>query len=73
MTDVSVLILFFNRPDHLAQVFNAVRRAQPTQLFLYQDGPRGERDLPGIRACRDVVARVRASILATASGRSSNV
>lgn len=58
MTDVSVLILFFNRPDHLAQVFNAVRRAQPTQLFLYQDGPRGERDLPGIRACRDVVAQI---------------
>ena len=58
MTDVSVLILFFNRPDHLAQVFQAVRRARPTQLFLYQDGPRGERDLPGIRACRDIVAQV---------------
>lgn len=58
MTDVSVLILFFNRPDHLAQVFDAVRRAQPTQLFLYQDGPRGERDLPGIQACRDIVAKV---------------
>lgn len=54
-TDVAVLILFFNRPDHLREVFQEVRRARPAQLFLYQDGPRGERDLPGIEACRRVV------------------
>ncbi len=58
MTDVSVLILFFNRPDSLRQVFEAVREAQPTRLFLYQDGPRGERDMPGIKACREVVDNV---------------
>ncbi len=58
MTDVSVLILFFNRPDSLRQVFEAVRQAQPTRLFLYQDGPRGERDMPGIKACREVVEAV---------------
>jgi hypothetical protein len=54
-TDVSVLILFFNRPDHLSQVFAEVKKARPSRLFLYQDGPRGERDLPGIEACRKVV------------------
>ena len=54
-TDVAVLILFFNRPDHLSRVFAEVRRARPSRLFLYQDGPRGERDMAGIEACRKVV------------------
>jgi hypothetical protein len=53
--DVAVLILFFNRPDHLKEVFDEVRKARPSQLFLYQDGPRGERDMTGIEACRKVV------------------
>ena len=53
--DISVLILFFNRPDHLSQVFAEVKKARPARLFLYQDGPRGERDMPGIEACRKVV------------------
>ncbi len=56
--DVSVLILFFNRPDHLAEVFAEVRKARPARLFLYQDGPRGERDMPGIMACRKVVENI---------------
>ncbi|EJW93336.1 methyltransferase FkbM [gut metagenome] len=58
MIDVSVLILFFNRPDALQAVFNEVRKAQPARLFLYQDGPRGERDLPGIEACRKIVENI---------------
>ena len=53
--DISVLILFFNRPDHLSQVFAEVKKARPARLFLYQDGPRGERDMAGIMACRKVV------------------
>lgn len=57
-TDVAVLILFFNRPDHLKRVFDEVRRARPSHLFLYQDGPRGERDMAGIEACRRVVADI---------------
>lgn len=58
LIDVSVLILFFNRPEPLSKVFEQVRKARPTRLFLYQDGPRGERDMPGIEACRDVVSHV---------------
>lgn len=58
MLDVSVLILFFNRPEPLAKVFEQVRLAQPARLFLYQDGPRGERDMAGIEACRQVVSQV---------------
>ena len=58
LIDVSVLILFFNRPDQLSKVFEQVRLARPARLFLYQDGPRGERDLAGIEACRRVVEQV---------------
>lgn len=56
--DVAVLILFFNRPDHLKQVFEEVRKARPSKLFLYQDGPRGDRDVAGIEACRKVVETI---------------
>ncbi len=57
-TDIAVLMLFFNRPDSLRQVFEQVRKARPTRLFLFQDGPRSEKDLPAIMACREVVADV---------------
>lgn len=56
--DVAVLILFFNRPEPLARLFEQVRRARPSRLFLYQDGARGERDREGIEACRRVVEQV---------------
>ncbi len=55
LVDVSVLILFFNRADRLAQVFAQVKKARPARLFLYQDGARDERDHAGIEACRRVV------------------
>lgn len=58
MVDVAVLILFFNRPDHLERLWREVRRAQPTSLFLYQDGARGPQDVEGIEACRRIVADV---------------
>ncbi len=53
-----VLILFFNRADTLRAVFAEVRRARPPQLFLYQDGPRGPHDQPGVEACREVVSEI---------------
>lgn len=56
--DIPVLILFFNRPDNLKKVFASVKSARPSRLFLYQDGPRGEQDLPLMEACRAVVEDV---------------
>lgn len=53
-----VLILFFNRPELLQRLFDEVRRAQPPVLFLYQDGARSAKDIPGIEACRQVVADI---------------
>ena len=34
LVDVSVLILFFNRPDHVRQVFEQVKKARPSRLFF---------------------------------------
>lgn len=55
LNDVAVLILFFNRPEPLKAVFEQVKAARPSRLFFYQDGPRNEKDMPGILACRKVV------------------
>lgn len=53
--DLSVLMLFFNRPDTLQLVFNEVKKARPARLFLYQDGPRNEQDMENVLACRRIV------------------
>ena len=55
-TDVAVLLLFFTRSDTFQKVFDEVKKARPSRLFLYQDGPRDERDLAGIEACRQIVS-----------------
>lgn len=55
-TDIAVLMLFFNRADSFSKVFAEVKKARPSRLFLYQDGPRGEKDMPGIEACRQLVS-----------------
>ena len=55
-TDIAVLLLFFTRSDTFRQVFEAVRQARPSKLLLYQDGPRGEQDMAGIKACREIVS-----------------
>lgn len=57
-TDVAVLLLFFNRPDTFQLVFDAVREARPSRLFLYQDGARAgnAKDEVGVAACREIVS-----------------
>lgn len=55
-TDIAVLLLFFTRSDTFARVFEEVRKARPSRLFLYQDGPRNEKDVAGIEACRQIVS-----------------
>lgn len=54
--DVAVLILFFCRDTQLRQVFEAVKEARPSRLYLYQDGSRGPDDEEKIFACRDIVS-----------------
>ena len=38
--DVAVLLLFFARPEQTAKVFEQIKIARPSKLFLYQDGAR---------------------------------
>ncbi len=54
--DIAVLMLFFTRAEYFQQVFNEVRKARPSRLFLFQDGPRGAHDKAGIAACRQIVS-----------------
>ena len=58
LVDVAVLILFFNRPEPLSKVFAQVKQARPSKLFLYQDGPRNDKDIKGIEACRKIVSNI---------------
>ena len=37
-TDVPVLLIFFNRPETFEKVFEQVKLARQSKLFLYQDG-----------------------------------
>lgn len=52
--DIAVLLIFFNRPETFKLVFEEVKKARPSRLFLYQDGPRNEKDQPSIDACRKI-------------------
>ena len=58
--DVPVLMIFFCRYDMFKQVFDAVRKARPSKLYLYQDGARkGNRnDEIGIKKCREVLNEI---------------
>ena len=55
--DIAVLLLFFNRPEQTAKVFEQIKLARPSRLYLYQDGPRKDRpnDAENIRKCREIV------------------
>ncbi|SFB20766.1 hypothetical protein SAMN05660845_2029 [Flavobacterium swingsii] len=58
--DIPVLILFFARPEPLAKVFEQVKIARPSKLYLYQDGPREGRqdDVENIKKCREIVSHI---------------
>lgn len=55
-TDVPVLLIFFNRPETFSKVFEQVKLARPSKLFLYQDGARANRpgDLERVAQCRAI-------------------
>jgi len=55
-----VLFLIFNRPEKAQEVFNAIARARPKQLFVAADGPRlgHEDDMRRCRAARELIRQV---------------
>ena len=58
--DVPVAMVFFNRPDQLGKVFECVKKAAPSILFLIQDGARENKpsDEENILKCREIVKDV---------------
>lgn len=56
LVDVSVLLIFFTRHKQFKQVFEQVKKARPSELFLYQDGPRKGvlDDINNILKCREI-------------------
>lgn len=60
MLNVPVALIFFNRPDTFKRVFDEVRKAKPTKLFLIQDGARdgNESDKEKILECRKIVENI---------------
>ena len=58
MNNLSVAMIFFNRPEKFQQTFNRVRQAKPSKLFLIQDGPRNDNDKKKIEECRKITEQV---------------
>lgn len=52
-----VVLIVFNRPDHVRRVLGEIRKQQPEELFICQDGPRdgNELDRLKIQEVRDVI------------------
>lgn len=55
-----VLLIFFNRPQVLKKVFDRIREVRPTELYLFQDGPRkgNSIDILNIQECRKIVNEI---------------
>lgn len=55
-----VLMIIFNRPDTTIKVFETIRKAQPSRLYISADGPRVNRsdDTEKCMKVRDIVNKV---------------
>ena len=58
--DLSVLLIFFARPNTLSEVFKKVKEARPSRLFLACDGPRDNnpQDMERIEECKKIVSDI---------------
>ncbi len=58
--DVNVLCIFFAREDAFKKCFDAVKKARPRRLLLWQDGPRENRpdDMEHILKCREIAEQI---------------
>lgn len=60
MVSTAIAFIVFNRPDHTAETFAAIRKAQPRQLLVIADGPRPNHptDAQRCAAVREIVAQI---------------
>lgn len=58
--DIPVLLIFFVRPEPLEKVFEQIKIARPSKLYLYQDGARENRldDVENVMKCREIVDNI---------------
>jgi hypothetical protein len=56
----AVLVMAFNRPDHLQVLIERLRLVRPPRLYVAVDGPRPDREgeADRVQACRDLVQAV---------------
>ena len=70
-----ILVIAFNRPDHLSVLINRLREVEPTRLFFAVDGPRA--DIPGeagkVQACQDLVETIDWNCEVTTNFQDSNL
>lgn len=57
MLNTPILLITFNRPDHVRTALLAIRNQQPTDLYIAQDGPRvgREDDIIQCQKVKDIV------------------
>ena len=55
-----VLLIGFNRPEHLSRVIDRIRTVQPTRVFVAIDGPRPERkgEQRRVQDCQQLVSTI---------------
>lgn len=60
LIDLPVLLIFFARPHTFGCVFEKIREARPSILFLACDGPRpnNEKDVGNIELCKQIAANI---------------
>ena len=60
MLKTPILLITFNRPDHVRQVLMEIRKQQPMQLFVCQDGARegNVQDIERVQEVRNVVSEL---------------
>ena len=60
MLSIPILLITFNRPDHVRQVLTEIRKQQPAQLFVCQDGARegNQLDIERVQQVRDIITEL---------------
>lgn len=55
-----ILVIAFNRPDHLSVLIKRLREVRPARIYLAVDGPRMDRagEAERVQACRDAAADI---------------
>jgi hypothetical protein len=60
IVETPILVIAFNRPDHLKVLIDRLREVSPTRLFIAIDGPRPDHsdDVKRVQACQVLVGSI---------------